>query len=200
MTKRFALGFGFFFLLIADALLSYCFVPDYQFSRLSCQFHLSFIALLVFTHDKPWPTRLFSGMLVGIITDLFFATGSFPYAFLMYGFLAWGCGLLGGVLDNPKIAVVVYLLAAGLLDFIPFVYAKMIAHTLDVGLLTWLYHMEFLTFIVNVFAVLVLMWCHSVMVRFFIIQNFLNQKEAQKASPKESGSSTSQPLEQPAKS
>ncbi|MCF0246226.1 MAG: hypothetical protein HUJ55_05315 [Ileibacterium sp.] len=178
MKKSSALIMSFVLMALLDSLLVSAFPPDFTYLRLSVIWHVCFIGMLIYLHDKPWVTRISCGALIGILLDFFFQ-GSFPFCFLVYPLFALLAGLPGPFMENNRIAFAVYMICCFLLDFVPYL-VQLILGITTIPVWDWMYCMELLTTMTNAASVLFLMYMDAVMVRFFLIQRSRARKAERK--------------------
>lgn len=180
MRKRFAILFGLFCLAMLDSIFSFCTPPDYTYARMSVIWHFYFIGILVFVRDKPWYNRILIAAAGGLVFDLFF-TGTFPFAFFVYPLLAVLVGLNQKRMESVEFAFFVYLLCCFGIDFLPWLWQSLHGIT-DVSLISWLYHMQLITLLVDSLTILAVMYADMVMDRFYLMEKRRRQKKSLKRS------------------
>ena len=174
MKKSSALILTFFLLSMLDSLLASAMPIDFTYQHPSIVWHICFLGMLIYLHDKPWVTRVSCAALIGIVQDYFFQ-GSFPFCFIMYPLFAWLSGLLPDAMENNRAAFAVYMASCFLLDFYPYVVQFIFGKT-NVSIGQWLYNIELLTTVTNALTILALMYLDAVAVRFFLIQRSRDRK------------------------
>ncbi|MCF0261231.1 MAG: rod shape-determining protein MreD [Erysipelotrichaceae bacterium] len=178
MKKSSALILTFFLLAMLDSLLGSAAPIDFTYQHISIVWHICFLGMLIYLHDKPWVTRVSCAALIGIILDYFFQ-GSFPVCFILYPLFAWLSGLLPERMENDRFAFCIYMAACFLLDFIPYGVQLLFGQT-NISLGRWLYCIELLTTLTNALSILALMYLDAVAVRFFLIQRSRARKAEQR--------------------
>lgn len=168
MKKPFAILFGFFGLAMLDAIFSYASPVDFTCQRLSVLWHFFFIGVLVFVRDKPWLNRLLIGALAGLVSDFFF-TDSFPCCFLLYGAAAWFCGAFSNRMEGNGFAFSMYMLCCLLVDILPWLWTKWTGLN-NMPLISWMYHMELLSVLINGLVIILIMYIDMVMDRFYLME------------------------------
>lgn len=169
MKKPYAIVGGFFILGMLDSMLAYTLPLDFTFQSLSVIWHFYLIGVMVYTHDKPWLTRILVGMLAGLCYDGL-VTGTFPACMFSFPIMAWLGGLFPVWLKSSERRTVwlIFLLFMGDL----FTYFLMESTgRLSVSLLSWFYHFELLTLIFSSLSVILVFYIDLVIVRWALFQS-----------------------------
>ncbi len=181
MKKRFGILFGFFCLAMLDSIFAYAFPVDFTYTHLSVVFHFYLTGLLVFVRDKPWLNRMLIGAMAGLVRDLFI-TSTFPFCLIMYPLLSLLAGVYQKRIRSLESASVIYLSILFLVDFIPFIYQRATG-IVNIGFISWLYHIELLTILVGALIVISLIYADLVMDRFYLFQSrIIKDSQMRKAS------------------
>ncbi len=196
MKKRFGILFGFFCLAMLDSIFAYGFPIDFTYTRLSVVFHFYLTGLLVFVRDKPWTNRMLIGAFAGLVRDLFF-TSTFPFCFLLYPLLCLLAGAYQKRARSLESGCMIYLCILFLVDFIPFAFQKMVGLT-NVSLISWLYHMELITFLVGALIVICMIYADLVMDRFYLFQSRIIRDSQRKRASRRILPNTNHPSRNPA--
>lgn len=183
---------GFAVLLILDSVFSFLFPPDFTYTNVSILWHFFLSGLLIFTRDKPLPTRVLEGFLGGMVYDGLISS-TFPVCAILFAFLCLLSGLLPSVISTPERRTVYTVFLVFLSDLIPCTFlGSALGHT--VSFASWFYHFELLTLIFSGLIVIGVLYGDLIMSRYYLLQSRLDgQRSLQGIASKVRTSSSNHP-------
>lgn len=159
---------------LLDLFVSYAWPIDYTMQRMSLIPHFSFIGMLVYAYNKPARDRLLWGFLMGILYD-FFVGSVFGAGSIGFAAAAWLSGFLPAFSNSPRFSWLFFAGFALAADGIGWLLV------IRGSFVSWLWHMEAITLVVDILTLYVVRYGADVMDRYFKIMHIrMRQEEKRK--------------------